>query len=138
DNRHDGMPVTGGTTVTHPLDPLSAEEIRRVSAIVRRDRGVGAGWRFASIELKEAAKAELSRPAEPALESGELAARQAIAVCWNRADGQAYRATVSLTADEVSAWEHLPGQQPNMTVDEWHECDVMLRSHPAVIEALAR
>ena len=45
---------------------------------------------------------------------------------------------MSLTADKVSAWEHLPGQQPNMTVDEWHECDVMLRSHPAVIEALAR
>jgi primary-amine oxidase len=127
------MPVNGGTTVTHPLDPLSAEEIRRVSATVRRDRGVGAGWRFASIELKEPAKADLA-----ALESGELAARQAIVVCWNRADGQAYRATVSLTADEVSAWEHLPGQQPNMTVDEWHECDVMLRSHPAVIEALAR
>jgi primary-amine oxidase len=127
------MPVNGGTTVTHPLDPLSAEEIRRVSAIVRRDRGVGAGWRFASIELREPAKADL-----PALESGELAGRQAIAVCWNRADGQAYRATVSLTADEVRAWEHLPGQQPNMTVDEWHECDVMLRSHPAVVEALAR
>jgi primary-amine oxidase len=45
---------------------------------------------------------------------------------------------VSLTADKVGAWEHLPGQQPNMTVDEWHECDVMLRSHPDVIEALAR
>jgi primary-amine oxidase len=127
------MPVNGGTTVNHPLDPLSAQEIRQVSAIVRRDRGVGAGWRFASIELKEPAKAELS-----ALESGELAGREAIVVCWNRADGQAYRATVSLTADKVGAWEHLPGQQPNMTVDEWHECDVMLRSHPAVIEALAR
>ncbi len=25
-----------------------------------------------------------------------------------------------------------------MTVDEWHECDEMLRAHPAVIEALAR
>ena len=119
--------------MNHPLDPLSAEEIRRVSAIVRRDRGVGAGWRFASIELKEPAKAEL-----PALESGELPGREAIVVCWNRADGQAYRAAVSLTADKVGAWEHLPGQQPNMTVDEWHECDVMLRSHPAVIEALAR
>ena len=119
--------------VNHPLDPLSAEEIRRVAAIVRRDRGAGAGWRFASIELKEPAKAEL-----PALESGELARREAVVVCWNRADGQAYRATVSLTADAVGAWAHLPGQQPNMTVDEWHECDVMLRSHPAVIEALAR
>jgi primary-amine oxidase len=124
--------------VNHPLDPLSAEEIRRVAAIVRRDRGVGEGWRFASIELKEPAKAELSRPAGPALESGEPARREAVVVCWNRADGQAYRATVSLTADAVGAWEHLPGQQPNMTVDEWHECDVMLRSHPAVIEALAR
>jgi primary-amine oxidase len=45
---------------------------------------------------------------------------------------------VSLSGDEVTAWEHLPGQQPNMTVDEWHECDVMLRSHPAVAEALAK
>jgi primary-amine oxidase len=119
--------------VTHPLDPLSAEEIGQVTGIVRRDREVGEGWRFASIELREPAKADL-----PALESGELAKREAIVVCWNRGDGQAYRAAVSLTNDTVTAWEHLPGQQPNMTLDEWHECDVMLRSHPAVIEALAR
>ena len=25
-----------------------------------------------------------------------------------------------------------------MTVDEWHECDEMLRVHPALVEALAR
>jgi Cu2+-containing amine oxidase len=25
-----------------------------------------------------------------------------------------------------------------MTVDEWHECDEMLRAHPVVAEALAR
>ncbi len=119
--------------MTHPLDPLSAEEIRQVATAVRRDRGVGDGWRFASIELKEPAKDDL-----PALESAELTSREATVVCWNRADGQAYQATVSLTGDEVSSWKHLPGQQPNMTVDEWHECDVMLRSHPAVVEALAR
>ena len=119
--------------MTHPLDPLSAAEIRRAAAIVRRDRGVGEGWRFASIELREPAKADL-----PAIESGERVTREAAVVCWNRADGAAYRATVSLTGDQVSAWEQLPGQQPNMTVDEWHECDVMLRSHPAVIEALAK
>jgi primary-amine oxidase len=127
------MPVNGGTTVTHPLDPLSAEEIRQVVTAVRRDRGVGDGWRFASIELKEPAKDDL-----PALESAELTSREATVVCWNRADGQAYQAVVSLTKDAVTAWQHRPGQQPNMTVDEWHECDVMLRSHPAVVEALAR
>jgi primary-amine oxidase len=119
--------------VTHPLDPLTAEEIRQAAAAVRRDQGVGDGWRFASIELREPAKADLAE-----FESGRLVRRQALVVCWNRADGQAYRAIVSLTGDSVTGWEHLPGQQPNMTVDEWHECDEMLRAHPDVIAALAR
>ncbi len=117
----------------HPLDPLTAGEIRRVAAILRRDRAVGPGWRFASIELKEPAKEIL-----PALEAGQLTRREALAVCWNRADGRAYRAVVSLTGDQVTSWEHLPGQQPNMTADEWHECDEMLREHPALAQALAR
>jgi primary-amine oxidase len=117
----------------HPLDPLTAEQIRQVAVILRRDRGIGESWRFASIELREPAKDVLV-----ALESGLTAGREAVAVCWDRADGQAYRAVVSLTGDAVTGWEHLPGQQPNMTVDEWHECDQMLRGHPALIEALAR
>jgi primary-amine oxidase len=47
-------------TVTHPLDPLTAAEIQQAAAIVRRDHGVGDGWRFASIELREPAKADLA------------------------------------------------------------------------------
>jgi primary-amine oxidase len=121
----------GGTIVTespaHPLDPLTAEEIRRAAAIVRRERGVGPGWRFASIELREPAKG-----------AAETAGREVIVVCWDRSDGQAYRAAVSLAGDAVTSWEHLPGQQPNMTIDEWHECDEMLRAQPALAEALAR
>ena len=121
-------------TNSHPLDPLSADEIRQAAAILRRDRKIGDGWRFASIELKEPAKDVL-----PQLETGgRPEAREAIVVCWDRADGQARRATVSLSGDSVTSWEDLPGQQPNMTVDEWHECDEMLRAHPAVAEALAR
>jgi primary-amine oxidase len=127
------MPANEGTLVTHPLDPLTAEEIRQAAAVVRRDQEVGDRWRFASIELREPAKAELAE-----FEPGRQVSREALVVCWNRADGQAYRAVVSLTGDAVTGWEHLPGQQPNMTVDEWHECDQMLRAHPAIIEALGR
>ncbi len=112
----------------HPLDPLTAGEITQVAAILRRDRGVAPpAWRYAAIELVEPAKAA---PAAPG--------REATAVCWNREDGQAYRGTVSLAAAAVTRWEQLPGVHPNMTVDEWHECDAMLRAHPAVIAALAR
>src|SRR5256885_13054605 len=88
-------------TNSHPLDPLSADEIRQAAAIVRRDRAIGDTWRFASIELKEPAKADL-----PALEAEAKSGggREALVVCWDRADGQAYRATVSLTGDQVTSW----------------------------------
>jgi primary-amine oxidase len=117
--------------VAHPLDPLSADEIRHVAATLRDRKGVGTNWRFASIDLIEPAKDELA--ADP-----DGIPRLAEAICWNTADGQAFRARVALPAGDVTAWQHLPGLQPSMTVDEWHECDEMLRSHPAVIEALAR
>ena len=48
-------------TNSHPLDPLSADEIRQAAAILRRDRKIGDTWRFASIELKEPAKDALAR-----------------------------------------------------------------------------
>jgi len=91
----------------HPLDPLTAEEIAEVAAIVRRDRGVGAGWRFASIELREPAKDVLAA----ALQAGETAAREAVVVCWDRSDGRAYRGVVSLAGAAVTAWEDLPGHR---------------------------
>jgi primary-amine oxidase len=122
--------VTADTQTSHPLDPLTAGEIRQVAQIVRRDRELGDSWRFASIELAE--------PTKDALAAGQVTSREAIAVGWDRADGQAYRARVSLTADAVTSWQHLPGQQPNMTTDEWHECDQLLRVHPEMVEALAR
>jgi primary-amine oxidase len=115
----------------HPLDPLTADEIATAAAAARRDRGVAPpGWRFASIELIEPAKGAPAGSVPPV--------RQAAAVCWNRADGEAFRAVVSIRDAAVTGWEHLPGQQPNMTVDEWHECDEMLRAHPQLIDALAR
>jgi primary-amine oxidase len=109
----------------HPLDPLSADEIRQAAAILRRDRQVTGRWRFASIELKEPAK------------HGATPDRQATVICWNRDDGQVYKARVSLTDDAVESWDHVPDGQPNMTVDEFVECDQALRRDPRVIEALA-
>ena len=118
---------------THPLDPLDADEIRAAAAILRRDRGVGERWRFASIELREPSKATVRahRPGDPIV-------REAVVICWNRDDGRVYKARVALGADRVVAWEDVPDGQPNMTVDEFHECDAALRRDPRVIEALAR
>jgi primary-amine oxidase len=95
----------------HPLDPLTAEEIREVATVLGRERDVKPpAWRFAAIELVEPSKA-VARPPRP---PGRVAA----AVCWNRENGQACRAVVALPDAAVTAWEQLPGVQPNMTLDE--------------------
>lgn len=117
----------------HPLDPLSAEEIRAAVAVLRRDRGVDEAWRYASIELREPDKAELSTAVGLA-----ALAREARLVCWSRVEQVTYVAVVSLTEDTVVSWTDVPGQQPNMTVDEWHEAQHVLLEHPEVVAALAR
>jgi primary-amine oxidase len=117
----------------HPLDPLSADEIREAVAIVRRERGVGERWRFASIELREPAKAA-ARDFTP----GEALPREAVVVCFNRDDGRVYKGRVVLHEDRVAAWGEVLDGQPNMTVDEFTECDEAMRRDPRVIEALAR
>jgi primary-amine oxidase len=120
-------------SATHPLDPLSTDEIRRVVAILRRDRGVGPRWRFGWIELHEPPKQTVG-----AYSPGDSIAREADAVCWSRDDGQTYKARVSISADQVVSWEHRPGEQGNFTVDEYLECNDALKQDPRVIAALER
>jgi primary-amine oxidase len=124
--------TANSTVVRHPLDPLTAEEFRETTAILRRDREIGARWRFASIELKEPSKEVVG-----GFSVGDPISREALVVLWNREDGQAYKAVVSLAGDRVVTWEHHPGEQPNITADEFNECDEVLRGDARVVEALA-
>ncbi|WP_307786905.1 primary-amine oxidase [Mycolicibacterium mengxianglii] len=118
----------------HPLDPLSGAEFAAVTALLGRDRGVGDGWRIACIEMLEPGKAELA-----AFEAGaDRPPRRAAVLCLDRANNATYKSVVSLTDDRVESFEHIPGVQANFTVDEFHECDAVLRAHPDVIAALAR
>ncbi|CDO33531.1 primary-amine oxidase [Mycolicibacterium porcinum] len=118
----------------YPLDPLSADEFRAVAAILRREHGVGEGWRIASVELVEPSKAELADFDG----GGATPARRAAVICLDRSANATYKGVVSLTDDMVETFDHVPGVQANFTVDEFVECDEVLRRHPDVIAALAK
>ena len=96
---------------SHPLDPLTAEEIRLTVAIDGREQR----WRFASIELREPSKAVISDFAP-----GTAFARSARVVCWNRDDGKVYTAAVSLTEDRVTSWRR---QHPGRGACDGHHGD---------------
>lgn len=117
----------------HPLDPLTADEFTRITEILAAGHGVGEGWRYTSMEMVEPSKDQLD-----AFDAkGTACPRDAEAVVVERATNSTYKALVSLDDGEVRDWTHIPGVQPNVTVDEWHEADEMLRNHPDVIAALA-
>ena len=120
--------------MAHPLDPLTGDEFSRVASILQRDHGVGDGWRYASIELAEPDKAEL----QAFDDGGPPPARRAAVICLQRSNNATYKSTVSLSDDRAESFEHIPGVQANFTVDEFVECDHLLRSHPDLIEALAK
>src|SRR5262245_25050568 len=115
----------------HPLEPLSAAEIRATAAALRRDQALPDTFRFASIELKEPPKAEVK-----AWRPGADVPRRAFAVLWNRADNQTWEGVVDLAGDRVESWRHVPGVTPHFTVDEYHEVDEAMRAHPDVVAAL--
>jgi primary-amine oxidase len=58
-------------------------------------------------------------------------------ICLHRANNATYKSVVSMTDNRIESFEHIPGVQANFTVDEFVECDRLLRKHPDVIAALA-
>ncbi len=120
------------TTTQHPLDPVTADEIRAAIALLRAEGHAGPGWRIASVELREPAK-DVVR----SYKVGDPVHREAIVVCWNRADGVTYKALVSLTDERIVDWQAHPGRQANATLDEYHEAEVALLADAGVRSALA-
>ena len=115
----------------HPLEPLSAAELRRAVAILRDAGKVTPTTRFVSITLREPAKALLRESKSPI-------PRIALAVLFDNAANACYEATLALTENRLAAWKHIPGVQPTMTADEQAECEQAVLRNPEFAAALHR
>ncbi|MDR2321559.1 MAG: primary-amine oxidase [Microbacterium sp.] len=119
-------------TPSHPLDSLTGAEFSATAAVLTREHGIDAGWRYASIILKEPPKAEVK-----AWREGDPVVRRSLSVLWRKQTNEVYEAVVNLTDDTVESWTHVPGVTPNFTIDEYHDCDHAMKENPEVRAALA-
>ena len=103
---HDGTARARPAGTPHPLDPLSADEIRARPRSCAASAASDERWRFASIELREPSKADGPRRSRP----GDPIAREAEVICWNREDAQAYKARVALGPTTRRALGAPPGR----------------------------
>ena len=111
------------TAALHPLDPLSAGEIERAWRIVGEQQALGPRTRAVFIMLHEPAKKIVL-----AHRAGDPVERCAFIVLVDSAAGRTYEAVVSLTECRVLSWEHIPGVQPAIVLDEFVECEAAVRA----------
>ena len=117
--------------VRHPLEPLSAEEVRGAVELLREAGKVTPTTRFVSVELKEPEKGLVH-----GFDGRGSAPRAASAVLFDNATNACYEATLSLTDRALLSWVHVPGVQPTMTIDEQVECEQAVLASPEFREAL--
>ncbi|KAF5701907.1 primary-amine oxidase [Fusarium mundagurra] len=120
-------------SVPHPFDPLSGEEIRLATSIVRKEHGDAV--HFHVITLQEPRKAEMvAWLANPS--SGARPRRVAEVVIIDPRDGKGhvYDGLVDLKSQRITKWERAEGQQPILIVEEMLEVEEACRKDPKVIE----
>ena len=125
--------MTPAPAARHPLDPLSAEEIRRAVAIVRASGCGTLETRFVSVGLHEPGKSALA-----AYRDGAAVPREAFIVALEPQEHMTYEGLVSLADEVVRSWRPVPGARAPLTVGEYLDCERLVRADQQFREGLRR
>ena len=115
--------ATACASATHPLDPLTADEIAQASAILKSQRQLGQRVRFETVVLREPDKDVVLM-----FQPGDPIRREAFLVVLDNDAAATYEAVVSLDDRRVVSWEHIPGVQPRVMFDEFVKCEAAVRA----------
>lgn len=120
-------------TVNHPLEPLTAEEIKSAVDILKAEKKLDKYARFVTVVLKEPAKDIVLSYVE-----GEPINREAFIVILDNKTEKTFEAIVSITEGKVISWENIPGVQPGIMLDEFEECERVVKDNPEFQAALLK
>jgi len=120
-------------TSTHPLEPLTGEEIATAVSLVKDSGYAGQKSRFVLAVLQEPEKEAVLN-----WQPGDRVPREVFLQVLDNADGKVYEAVVSLTDHALTRWDYISGVQPSIMVDEFFECEDAVKADPQFQTALAK
>lgn len=119
---------------SHPLEPLSATEIRQSVELLKGLPDFGPTVRIISIALKEPEKCLVY-----AWPSNSIENRQSVAVLFDNGRNRAMTVTLDITKGRVVKTEIAPaGAQPTLSIDEQVECEQAVLASAEFKAALKR
>lgn len=128
------MSTANMSTVDHPLDPLSADEITRAGDIFKEALSNPSGIKFSLIELQEPSRAD----AAAATADGRPAERRAFVVVRDVRQNKTFEALVSLTKGALERSWHVPDVQPGLLPDEPELVENLVKQDPRWQEAMQK
>ena len=69
---------------------------------------------------------------------GEAINREAFIVILDNKSEKTFEAVVSITEEKVISWEHIPGVQAGIMLDEFEECEQVVKNNPEFQAALLK
>lgn len=117
----------------HPLDPLTEAELNVMVEVLKADDRLPEGSLYPTVALKEPAKALVK-----SWRKGDPVPREAFVVVLDRANNRTYEAVVDINDRKVASWQHVPGVQPGVLLEEFATPREIVRKDPKVIAAFKK
>ncbi|MFJ6268301.1 hypothetical protein [Lysinibacillus xylanilyticus] len=125
--------VNPNVELSHPLSPLSEVEIEKAVQIVKEQQQLSEHVRFMSVMLHEPKKSEVLN-----YKPGNTVDRQVFLVILDDKELKTFEKVVNLTSEKVDSYEYIPGVQPNVALEEFEQCEELVKSHPDFVSALQK
>ena len=100
--------------ISHPLDPLTENEIKMSVTVVKKDKSLTEFARFPNISLQEPDKQTVLN-----FKKGDAIARQAFLVILEPRLNKTYEAIVDIKASKIISWQEVSTGQPPLLDEEY-------------------
>jgi primary-amine oxidase len=117
------MPAWAQPVARHPLDALTADEIRAVTRVLSAAPQFPEGAKYSTIVLKEPPKSEVL-----AFSPGAATRREAFAIVLDRRGNRTFEAVVDVAAGRLTSWTEIKGVQPLVLAGEYDEVAAMVKA----------
>ena len=103
----------GQSSASHPLDPLSSDEIAAVVNILGSAGKVNEATRYSTIVLNEPPKAEVL-----SFRPGQAFRREAFVIAFERESRRTFEGVVDLRGQKLISWKQVIDVQPSFTLED--------------------
>ena len=118
-------------TAKHPMDALTADEIRSAKEVLQKANELDDNTRFVSMSLDENQKSEVR-----AWKPGQPFARRAFGVVLK--GGKLYEVRIDLASSSLTSWKEIANRQAALTVEEMMHASDLPKKDPRWQAAMAK